>query len=65
MIQQVYHKRDVEKDKLYNEYKKKLKISYPLKENYNPVIPLNIYQTWHTKNLPPKMFETINLKNYL
>ena len=36
-------------------------ISYPLKANYNPIIPLNIYQTWHTKNLPPKMFESVNL----
>ena len=49
------------KDSLYKEYKKKLKISYPLKANYNPIIPLNIYQTWHTKNLPPKMFESVNL----
>ena len=57
MIQQIYHK----KEKLYNEYRKKLEILYPLKENYNPVIPLNIYQTWHTKNLPPKMFKTVNL----
>jgi mannosyltransferase OCH1-like enzyme len=61
MIQQIYHKKDVVKEKLYNEYRKKLEISYPLKENYNPVIPLNIYQTWHTKILPPKMFKTINL----
>ena len=38
MIQQVYHKIDESKDKLYNEYKKKLRIQYPLKENYNPVI---------------------------
>ena len=59
MIQQVYHKIDESKDKLYNEYKKKLRIQYPLKENYNPVIPLNIYQTWHTKQLPEKMFKTI------
>ena len=29
--------------------------------NYNPVIPLNIYQTWHTKNLPPKMLQSVNL----
>ena len=65
MIQIIYHKKDiaknVTKNKLYNEYKKKLKISYPLKENYESVIPLNIYQTWHTKRVPPKMFETINL----
>ncbi len=24
------------------------------------VIPLHIYQTWHTKNLPPKMSECVN-----
>lgn len=29
----------------------------------NAVIPLDIYQTWHTKNLPPKMRECVhNLK---
>jgi len=35
----------------------------PLKEtfgNKEPVIPLHIYQTWHTKNLPPKMRECVN-----
>jgi mannosyltransferase OCH1-like enzyme len=26
----------------------------------NAVIPLNIYQTWHTKNLPTKMQENVN-----
>jgi mannosyltransferase OCH1-like enzyme len=64
MIQRIQKKtisKGISKDKLYNEYDRKLKIPYPLKENYDSVIPLNIYQTWHTKNLPPKMFETINL----
>ena len=28
---------------------------YPLKSSYNPVIPLNVFQTWGTKDLPPKM----------
>lgn len=27
---------------------------------YNNNIPLNIYQTWYTKNLPPKMLEAVN-----
>ena len=31
------------------------------KESYNQVIPLDIYQTWHTKNLPPKMSERVEL----
>jgi len=37
------------------------KIIYPLKQTYNIVIPCNIFQTWHTKILPPRMFDTINL----
>lgn len=28
---------------------------YPIKPFYNSVIPLNIFQTWHTKDLPPGM----------
>ena len=31
------------------------------KENYKQVIPLNIYQTWHTKDLPQKMRERVEL----
>jgi mannosyltransferase OCH1-like enzyme len=31
------------------------------KTNYNSIIPLNIFQTWHTKEMPPKMAETVNL----
>jgi mannosyltransferase OCH1-like enzyme len=42
------------------ELKIKSKIPYPLKRYYNPVIPLNIYQTWHTKNLPPLMKNSVN-----
>lgn len=36
-------------------FKKLMKIPYPLKKYYNSVIPLNIYQTWHTKDLPLNM----------
>jgi mannosyltransferase OCH1-like enzyme len=42
-------------------YKNRIKVPYPLKTNYEPVIPLNIYQTWHTKDVPEKMSNTINL----
>jgi len=45
---------------LYLEIKKKLKIPYPIKQYYNPIIPLNIYQTWHTKDLPPLMSRVVN-----
>jgi len=36
------------------------KIMYPLKRVYNPVIPLNIYQTWWTKDLPPLMKKSLD-----
>jgi mannosyltransferase OCH1-like enzyme len=39
---------------------KLLKTAYPLKENYNPIVPLNIFQTWHTKKLPPLMKNAVN-----
>jgi mannosyltransferase OCH1-like enzyme len=44
----------------YLEIKKKLKIPYPIKQYYNPIIPLNIFQTWHTKDLPPLMKKVVN-----
>jgi mannosyltransferase OCH1-like enzyme len=49
-----------------NQYKikkiiKKITIPYPMKYYYNSIIPLNIFQTWHTKDLPPLMKETTKL----
>jgi len=39
------------------------KSPYQLKGHYKPVIPLKIFQTWHSKDLPPMMRETVeNLK---
>ena len=40
---------------LLNAAKSALSVSYPIKSNYNNIIPLNIFQTWHTKNLPEMM----------
>lgn len=39
---------------LENEWMEK---KFNLKEKYNPIIPLHVYQTWYTKDLPPKMKE--------
>lgn len=36
-------------------------IRYPMKQTYNSIIPLNIFQTWHTKLLPPLMQETVTI----
>jgi len=44
-----------------NHLNEKLKIPYPLKMSYNVIIPTNIYQTWHTKKLPPLMANSIFL----
>jgi mannosyltransferase OCH1-like enzyme len=46
--------------KMATELKIKSKVPYPIKEIYYPVIPLNIYQTWHTKDLPPLMKNAVN-----
>jgi len=51
----------------YKEYilskinKEYLSDSFPLKTTYNSIIPKNIFQTWCTKDLPPKMKENIEL----
>jgi mannosyltransferase OCH1-like enzyme len=42
-------------DKLTEE----LKVPFPMKTFYNVVIPQNIFQTWHTKMLPPLMFNAV------
>jgi mannosyltransferase OCH1-like enzyme len=43
-----------EKIKIHNYFVKNSQI-FILKENYNSVIPLNVYTCWHTKDLPPLM----------
>lgn len=35
--------------------------TFKFKENYNSIIPLKIYQTWFTKNLPKHMKDNIEL----
>jgi mannosyltransferase OCH1-like enzyme len=50
---------------IYDELNKKLEIPYPLKTNYNIVIPTNIFQTWHSKLLPPLMAKSILLIKHL
>jgi mannosyltransferase OCH1-like enzyme len=50
------------KDYINNKINKEYLIdSFPLKEKYNSIIPKNIFQTWCTKDLPPKMKENMEL----
>jgi mannosyltransferase OCH1-like enzyme len=40
-----------------------MKLRYPNKSNYDIQIPMNIFQTWHSKKLPVKMYQAIkNIK---
>lgn len=46
----------------YLALKKKISAIYPNKSIYNSIIPLNIFQTWWTKDkLTPSMFHCINM----
>jgi mannosyltransferase OCH1-like enzyme len=40
---------------------KRLQEKYPIKHKYNSIIPLKIFQTWHTKDLPPNMKKAVEL----
>jgi len=55
--QKIQQKKNLVKTIIVNQ---KLKIPYPIKVYYNSVIPLNIFQTWHTKTLPPLMYNAVN-----
>ena len=49
----------------YEKLKKTLSVPYPNKTVYNTIIPQNIYQTWHSKQIPPLMFNAISkIKKY-
>lgn len=39
----------------------RLQKNYPLKRKYNSIIPLKIFQTWHTKHLPPNMNRAVEI----
>jgi mannosyltransferase OCH1-like enzyme len=48
---------------IWKDFKSKNK-PFQFKESYNSVIPLNIFQTWRTKKLPPYMLKCAkNVKN--
>ena len=38
-----------------------LRVPFPMKKNYNSIIPANIFQTWHSKKLPPLMEHSTRL----
>jgi mannosyltransferase OCH1-like enzyme len=51
--------------KKMNEYNK-LNIQFTIKDSYNSIIPLKLYTSWHTKDLPPLMranYENLKASN--
>ena len=55
---------DEEEIKRYNETEESKRNLYsmpyiPSKKHYSPIIPLTIYQTWYTKDLPPHMKKNV------
>jgi len=45
---------------IYNKLKIIKSTNFKIKDSYNSVIPLNIYLTWSTKQLPIKMLENVD-----
>jgi mannosyltransferase OCH1-like enzyme len=43
-----------------NRLREKLSKVYNNKSSYNSIIPLKIFQTWHTKKLPVRMAQSVN-----
>ena len=56
--------RNLYKSRIYNKpITRPITSTFPNKpvSEYNTIIPANIFQTWHTKKLPPMMFKAVNL----
>lgn len=58
-MKSIMYKKNIEEEKRIIEIEKTLTIPYPMKTKYNVIIPTNIFQTWHSKILPPLMTKSI------
>jgi len=59
-VKKDFYKNSVSHKQIKNNFTKKDNTSKNTKED-NIIIPLNIFQTWNTLNLPPKMKENVEL----
>ena len=55
IVQKVYGEKGI-----YDKLKTIKSNNFEIKDSYNSVIPLNIFLTWSTKELPPKMQENLD-----
>ena len=58
-MKNILYKKSKEEEAKLIAINKKLSIPYQLKNKYNVIIPMNIFQTWNSKKLPPLMAQTI------
>ncbi len=58
-MKNIVYMKTIEEEKKLIEFEKTLAVPYPIKTNYNVIIPTNIFQTWHSKILPPLMAQSI------
>jgi mannosyltransferase OCH1-like enzyme len=54
-----YNEQKYENNQFYK-FQKITSTNFEMKSSYNSVIPLNLYLTWGTKELPPKMQENVD-----
>ena len=63
-MKSIMYTKNIKDDKEIIEIEKTLTVPYPIKNNYNIIIPTNIFQTWHSKILPTLMTQSIlKIKN--
>ena len=54
-MQDIRQFKEFKKENILKQYQRIHDYKNSKKQSYNNIIPLKIYQTWHTKALPPKM----------
>jgi hypothetical protein len=54
-VEKVYSEKGI-----YNKLKTIKSTNFEIKDSYQPVVPLNLYLTWSTKQLPTKMQENVD-----
>ena len=58
-MKNIMYKKNAQNEKKKVEVENICAVPYPMKTSYNIIIPTNIFQTWHSKILPPLMARSI------
>lgn len=60
-MKNIMYKKNAQNEKKKVEVENICAVPYPMKTSYNIIIPTNIFQTWHSKILPPLMANSISI----